>query len=398
MELTRTKLVVISHASIKQINRAVYRYLKNSLLEVRLVVPVTLTLGSGQTIHAEPATHDDPTIEPLALSGKNPRAYSYPDLIDYLNRVKPQVVLLENDPVSKLGFQMSAWCRRNGAKLICQTYENLKRDIKTSLSLQGWTGMVKNLAIHILNARMAKRVDALLVVNRDSELIFNQYGYNNVFRIPLGYDPQVFFPDGSVRSAYRKKLNVAEGSILIAYFGRLVKQKGVHLLIEALQEIRHLDWTLLLDHIHDSEDDYVSYITTLINDCGLSNRVIYFEADHFEIANYMRAADILVAPSLTTPSFKEQYGRAVQEGMASGCVCIVSDSGHLKDLVGTDELVFKEGNSQQLRKMIVKYSNDEAARTRIQYFLIQRASSLFTTTRQSDALITLIEKLNRTGS
>lgn len=393
MELPEVSVVVISHAGIKQINRAVYRHFKDKVKHLAVVIPAQLQLGSGQIIAGEPPLPGDPHLLPLALRGRNPRTYFYPDLILRLNELRPDVVLLENDPVSRLGLQLTRWCKRNNAKLICQTYENLKRDLKSTRKARGLRAVPINQLISMLNVWMTFKVDAILVVNKDSEAIFTNFGYRNVTRLPLGYDKNVFFPNAEMRAHYRQKLGVTNETSVIAYFGRLVKQKGVHLLIQALAALKSLDWILLLDHIHDSEDDYIRCIQKLIRDHRLDGRVIYFEADHFEIANYMRASDIMVAPSVTTPAFKEQYGRAVQEAMACGCVCVVSDSGHLKDLVGDDEFVFREGNVAMLASRLKNLLENKDGWAESQAFLMNRAAGMLTTDVQAARLESLIKEL-----
>lgn len=393
MGLRGITLVVISHAGIKQINRAVYKNLKERIGNLTVIIPSQLQLSGGQVIHAEPSLPDDPEIVPLRLNGHNPRTYFYPDLISWLNQNRPQVLLLENDPASRLGLQLAEWCARNSVKIICQTYENLKRDLVTTIRREGWKAVPKNLVIDLLNRRMASRVDGLLVVNKDSESIFQNYGYRNVFRLPLGYDQSVFFPSAEIKQHYRRKLSVSEETAIIAYFGRLVKQKGVHILLKALAELKELNWVLLLDHFHDSEDQYARFIRKLVIDLRLEDRVIFFEADHFEIANYMRAADVMVAPSITTPSFKEQYGRAVQEAMACGCVCVVSDSGHLKDLVVDRFLIFKEGDVGMLKSKLHILLSDRSRLSDFQSYLVNRAKTSLTTDRQAEKLLALIERL-----
>lgn len=393
MVLADCKLVIISHAGIKQINRAVYRHLKDSVRQLMLIVPRQLQLSSGQRIVAEPALPADPEIVSMELHGRNPRTYSYPQLISWLNAYRPDVILLENDAVSRLGIKLAAWARRNNAKIICQSYENLKRDFISTLKHQGLRALVKNQAINILNFIMASRVDALLVVNRDSEAIFRSYGYERVLRIPLGYDKKVFFDSDDLRDQYRQKISAPRNTMVIAYFGRLVKQKGVHLLIEALARLKSFPWVLLLDHVHDSEDIYVQELRSRLLGHGLQDRVIYFEANHFEIANYMRAADVAVAPSITTTTFKEQYGRAVQESMACGCVTVVSDSGHLQDLVGDSSLVFREGDIVGLSEILKTLIREKQKREDYRKYLKQRAEELFTTEAQCSELQVLLRKI-----
>jgi len=377
-------LLIISHAGIKQINRAVFRHLSRSFSSLHVVIPESLTLSSGKQIQAEEALPNDAPLIPLQLEGRSPRTYTYVGLTDTLNQVKPHVVILENDPVSRLGYNLAAWCRKNRAVLLCQSYENFRRGIIASFKQRGVTGILKSLPIHILNFVMAKKVDALFVVNRESEKIFGEYGYRSITRMPLGYDRQIFFTDTVSRNTYRKKVQVTENETVIAYFGRLVEQKGVHLLIEALAMMRDKPWKLLLDHIHDSSGSYVQRIQEMITQYNLGERVLYFEADHFEIANYMRAADIMVAPSITTHDFKEQYGRAVQEAMACGCLCIVSDSGHLQDLVDDRSLIFKQNDVAALKNCLQPFLDDTSRRIACGSFLAKRAAENFTTEKQAN--------------
>lgn len=393
LETGSIRLAVISHAGIKQINRAVYRNLTRVVSELTVIVPAQLRLSSGRMIQAEPPLPEDPTIVTHVLRGTNPRTYYYPGLKQTLSGLRPDVVLLENDAVSRLGLEIAGWCRRNGIKLICQTYENIKRGFIESIRSRGWTSIAKDQVINLMNYRMASKVDALLVVNRDSEKIFAEYGYRHIVRIPLGFDKNVFFPDKEKRAVYRNRLSVSPDTVVIAYFGRLVRQKGVHILVRALAGLQTFKWCLLLDHIHDSADDYANEIRSLIAELELQDRVIYFEADHFEIANFMRAADIMVAPSLTTPVFKEQYGRAVQEAMACGCVCVVSDCGHLKDLVNEGALVFKEGDAVMLAGILYSLLSDMAKREEYQSRLIKQAAASLTTDRQAECLVQVIREL-----
>ena len=388
--MSQQKIIVISHACIRQINRSVYRELSGSVGELRLIIPTSIETASGTELHHEPQTADDPELLPLPLRGRNPRTYFYAGLLDHLDHHQPDWVILENDPVSRLGFMISSWCRRNQKKIICQTYENTRRDFKSTLIHQGWKHLPKNLLIYVLNLWMSKRITALLVVNKESEAIFKHYEYQNVLQIPLGYDKTIFYPNEALRDKYRTELRVSSETVLVAYFGRMNSQKGVHLLIRALADLNAYDWMLLLDHAFDPHDRYSSYIRSLINDHKMAEKVLYFEANHFEIANYIRAADIIVAPSITTRRFKEQYGRIVQEAMACGCVSLVSDSGHLPDLVDDPELVFKENDVNALKSLLVKWLADKNRRESYKVLLANKASLKLTVNSQAEILSQII--------
>jgi glycosyltransferase involved in cell wall biosynthesis len=57
-------------------------------------------------------------------------------------------------------------------------------------------------------------------------------------------------------------------------------------------------------------------------------------APHHDVARYLGAMDVLVAPSQTTPRWKEQFGRVLIEAMACGVPVLASDSGEIPKVVG----------------------------------------------------------------
>jgi glycosyltransferase involved in cell wall biosynthesis len=62
----------------------------------------------------------------------------------------------------------------------------------------------------------------------------------------------------------------------------------------------------------------------------------------------MAALDVLAVPSLTTPTWTEQFGRVVVEGMFAGTAIVVADSGALPEVVGPAGQVVEEGNVDAL--------------------------------------------------
>jgi glycosyltransferase involved in cell wall biosynthesis len=167
----------------------------------------------------------------------------------------------------------------------------------------------------------------------------------------LGLDEETFNIDETARKSIRLKFGVDH--IIFGYFGRAIEGKGLHLFLEALSTLKKYNWSILLDNsIRKKNDEYLQKINNLIKQWQLEERVIFFEADHREIADYMNAADIVAVPSITTPSFKEQYGRVAPEAMACGCLVIASNSGTLPELVKGAGWVFGEGNVSELAVLL----------------------------------------------
>ena len=211
-------------------------------------------------------------------------------------------------------------------------------------------------------------------------------GFKNAVSVtPLGFDPTVFFADSVRRTAMRKALGLSQP--VIAYFGRINKQKGVHILVAALGMLKNKPWQLLIDE-HDSTEN-IDWLRRATNEAGISDRVIKFTATHEAIADYMRAADIAVVPSIV----KEQYGRVAPEAMACQCAVIVSDIGALPELVGDTGLKVPPGNAHALALAIEELLIDPDKRTTLAMRAGARARAELSVERQAVLLNTLFRRL-----
>ena len=76
-----------------------------------------------------------------------------------------------------------------------------------------------------------------------------------------------------------------------------------------------------------------------------------------------RVADLTVVPSLYEP-----FGLVALEAMASGCPCIVADTGGLREIVPADDRVglrFNGGDPEHLATMVERLLTDDALRERL---------------------------------
>jgi len=72
--------------------------------------------------------------------------------------------------------------------------------------------------------------------------------------------------------------------------------------------------------------------------------------------------DVLVLPSKTMPTWKEQFGRVLIEAMACQVSVIGSSSGAIPEVIGKAGLVFKEGNAADLRAKIEQLKSSPKVR------------------------------------
>jgi glycosyltransferase involved in cell wall biosynthesis len=342
---------VISQACFTAINRGVYRELTTQGWTVELVVPKILNFPSGIR-NGDPALAGDPPIHFLPLKGENPRIYRFEGLISLLDEKRPGIVLLDNDPVSRIALTVGKWCTENHSKLFCISCENLSLSLNHTIQRRGWKALPAAIFKRILLKRTKRVVEGIFTLNNDGKRIFTKEGFKRVEQMPLGFDPEYFFPDDKERERLRIKLGLQK--TVLAYFGRLIPEKGIHILIKALKNLKKYDWQLMMDEFDEYASDYNGEINSLLSSSGIMDRVIHVHPDHFQIGGYMNAADIILVPSIAVPNWKEQYGRVAAEAMACGKLVVASDSGALPDLLGNHGLLFREGNTDDLAEILEK--------------------------------------------
>ena len=190
-------------------------------------------------------------------------------------------------------------------------------------------------------------VDGVFTVNNEGTEIYKSESFNNVVRLPLGFDPDIFKIDNNARENIRNRHNI--NVPVIAFFGRVCHEKGVHILISALSQLMQYNWVLMIDEFTIYKNKYNETIQQLLETTGIFDRVIFINPNHHEIAGYMNAADVVVMPSISTPRWVEQYGRVAPEAMACGKKVIASNSGALPMLLAGHGVLIKEGSIESLK-------------------------------------------------
>jgi glycosyltransferase involved in cell wall biosynthesis len=385
MSVLTEKIVAVSHACVKQINRAIYRKLSENRWDIHLVVPKKLQ-DAHLPFDAEAKTPDDPPIEFMELAGKNPRTYLYRGLEHFLEEKQPDIVFLECDPVSRLAVRVGKQGRVSSRpfKTVCLSCENLDFRFVSSFRRTGVKGIPSTIAKLWLARQAVKVLDHVFTINKEGTRLFTDLGFESVSQIPLGFDPCYFHVDTATRTATRDRLGIS--TVAVAYFGRIVPEKGIDHLIQSLARLKDLKWTLVLDQFAHIQSDYAWELKTLIQKCAIEDRVVYIKPDHGEIANYMNAVDIVVLPSLSTAKWKEQYGRVAPESMACGRMVIAYDSGALGELIGKAGVLVEEGNTEELAKALRSAIMNEDIRSSYGERAALRASTHLSVAAQATAM------------
>ena len=379
-----TDILVISPASLIDVNRAVYRELARQGRSVEIVIPDRHGYANGLRPPDEQAV-DDPPLHRLRPTSENQRLRTFHGLIELLENKRPRIIYIDGDPASFLTVQAGLWARYRGAAVICQSCDNLSRTFKASFDRSGFRGLLTSAGIQLLAAAARPNLTHIFTINSEGLRVFAELGFrDNVSRIPLGFDPALFFQSSGLRDEARKQLGLR--CTTIAFFGMLRWTKGVHLLIEALEGLMTHEWQLLIDRFEAYRDPYTEQLKDMLGRSPVGQRVVFFDATHKQMPQYMNASDIVVLPSISTPTIKEQYGRAVAEAMACGRTVIVSQSGALPELIGEAGLQVPENDVPSLREALRSAIEDPVLRARLGNSALQRAHASLSIRQQAEIL------------
>ncbi len=385
-------LLGVGHPPMISINRRFYRALAQRGWSIALAVPESLPPPWPDP---EPRQPDDPPVHFLpVVGGTHLRLWRFAGLLPLLDRLKPKAVYLENAPESVMAWQIARWARRNGAILVCTSDETDLVPPLEALARGDLRGAARALRSQAWLSLFGRGIDQFFAIANDGVRAMEAVGLKGrVTKMPLGFDPALFKPlQVAERAALRAGLGLTAPTI--AYFGRAVAEKGLHVLIEALARLRHLDWQLLLDDFSQSHDAYVARIRAQLAAAGLETRTVSFHAGHDDMPRYMAAADIAVAPAV----WRERYGRVVPEAMACGCAVVVSDIGTPPELVGEAGLIVPPGDVDALAAALRRLIEDPALRSRLGTRAAERARTQLSLATQADIVDKALRGLlNRRG-
>jgi glycosyltransferase involved in cell wall biosynthesis len=190
----------------------------------------------------------------------------------------------------------------------------------------------------------------------------------------LGVDPDFFKADSA--GGIRHGLSLS--GPIVGFVGRLVPEKGIFVLVEALARLADLPWSMLVVGDGPSRED----LRARAEAHGLAHRLTWVSSvPHQEVPRYLQAMDVLVLASLTGTAWKEQFGHVLIEAMACGVPVVGSDSGAIPEVIGEAGFVTKEGDPASLAEALKQLLPDAELRARLGALGRARVEAEFTHAR-----------------
>ncbi|HVD55573.1 MAG TPA: glycosyltransferase family 4 protein [Thermoleophilaceae bacterium] len=227
---------------------------------------------------------------------------------------------------------------------------------------QGWVDKHPQSYIHGVERWMANRADRVITCSAYMrEHVADVYGLeeSRIAVIPNGIDPSELVPVDDLETLRSRFAKPDEKLVLLV--GRLVYEKGFQLALEALPGLieRVGNVRFLVAGSGTAEGELREQATAL----GLDPHGTFLGWIGDDVLHSLyRIADLTVVPSIYEP-----FGLVALEAMASGCPCLVADTGGLREVVPNEDvgLRFRSRDPRSLASMAERLLTEEELRDRL---------------------------------
>ena len=263
-------------------------------------------------------------------------------LYSALSAQRPHLVQIDEEPASLalLEVLLLKWWLRYRAVFF--TWENSEPRYSLISRIARWLAL-----------RLA---DGAIAGNTEASLRLRRAGFRGALAVipQLGVDVVQFSPQPA--DDVRRALGLQ--GFTVGYVGRLVPEKGLLDLLQALGHVK-ANWRWLIVGSGPLETP----LRQRAQEMGVAGQLVWVgPVSHEEVPRYLHAMDALVLPSLTTTQWKEQFGHVLIEGMACGVPVIGSSSGAIPEVIGDAGRIFGEGQVNELAAHLQTLHDDVALR------------------------------------
>jgi glycosyltransferase involved in cell wall biosynthesis len=310
-------------------------------------------------------------VEPIRFNGMYHLFY-WPTLEAVLRESRPDLLHLDEEPYN-LATALGTWqAGRAGIASLFFTWQNLLRRIPPPFAQ--------------LERYVLRRSAHAIAGTSSAVRVLRAKGYRGPAAVipQFGVDPELFVPPATP----------PDGVPVIGFVARLVEEKGVWVLLDALAHLRG-DWRL---HVIGS-GPLARPARRRAQQLGIAERITWEPSvPSLEVAQRLRTFAILVQPSLTRRHWKEQFGRALVEAMACGVAVVGSTSGEIGDVVGDAGLLAPEGDPICLRDALQRLLTDPGLRHELGRRGRERVLGLYTHDRIAEQTVNVYQQAVGMGS
>ncbi len=363
--MVKRRLMVVSHPAVVNVNQEVYRELQRRGWNVKILVPSRWRNEySGQTMSPRALDGMESALRPLpiVLPGRPQRHLYLARCRSLCREINPDVAFLEAEPFSFPAAQWGLALRRLGIPFGVQIYENIDRALP--------------LPVRWMRSRVLREATFVAARSDTAARLARAWGA----RGEVGLAPPAV-------PAWQSATSDVPRPFTVGYAGRLVPSKG---LFDLLGAVRQLEARVELLMIGNGE------LRGELEGQAVPGSTVRVLSDlaHDQMAGGFAQMDVLVLPSHTTPTWKEQFGRVIVEALWCGVPVVGSDSGEIPWLIELTGggLVFPEGDARALAERLSRLRAEPDLRRELARTGRATVERLFSVSAATDALEGLLSR------
>lgn len=298
----------------------------------------------------------------------------YPTLPQILAEANPDVLHIDEEPYNTATFLAARAMRKlnPGTRILFFSWQNIARRYPPPFA---W-----------MEKFVYQNSDAAIAGSTAAEKILRAKGFTK----RLCVIPQFGVPDSFAPSPTPREPR----PITIGYAGRLVHEKGIQVLMRAVQPLSG-DWQLKIL----GSGPLSNSLPTLARELGIQDRVQFAPWTASDrMPQFYNSLDILAVPSLTQPNWKEQFGRVIMEAMACGVPVVGSDSGEVPNVIGDAGMIVPENDAAALTTALTNLIQNPSLRQTLAIKGRNRAITHYSQQRVVDDTYHLYQSLMPVGN
>jgi glycosyltransferase involved in cell wall biosynthesis len=227
--------------------------------------------------------------------------------------------------------------------ILCWNIRQTLYDIKREKIFTRWTIWIGKI--------LSKKPNHILYNSSLSAQQHERYGYSGNRRTIIfnGFETEEFKPDIHLKRKVKKELNIGTRYV-VGHIARFHPKKDHKTFISAakkvLDEIEDVTFVLIGRNVLFSTE----VLTDYISQSGIETKVQLL-GERTDIARVLTAMDVVVSSS----SWGEGFSNVIGEAMAAGSLCVVTDVGEAKDIVGDFGIVVPPYSVDGISKGILQF-------------------------------------------
>lgn len=370
----KLRVLFVSHAYVVGVNQGKLKAIADTKeVEVALLAPSNWqALEWNRTIELETPFPEITTYSaPVWFSGRvGAHIYNPGKIRRVIQDFQPDVIQVEEEIFSLCALEVAFWARLLKKPMVVFGWENQLRSLS---SFRRW---VRDFVMNT--------TDLYLAGNQDGAEVMQNWEYQGQIEVmpQMGVDTNLFTPR---KKEQQKKFN-------IGFLGRIAPEKGLDILFTAVSQLKQqgLDFQVTLCGSGESETELRQTAKTQqICDRVIWRGAVRHEAAPMELGKF----DVLVLPSRTVATWKEQFGHVIIEAMAMGIPVIGSSCGEIPHVIACDDLVFPEGNPVALGEILKRAICDRNWHEEMGNYGIDRVAKYYSHERIAQRLLAQWQKL-----